>query len=42
MTFDSYAINDFLKAHNLMTHGLVKESGKFRSGAAGVFIEFTL
>ncbi|GMO32273.1 MAG: Fic family protein [Termitinemataceae bacterium] len=37
MTFDPYAIDDFLKAHNLMTQGLVKESGRFRSGDVGVF-----
>jgi Fic family protein len=37
MTFNPYAINDFLKAHKLMTQGLVKESGKFRSGDVGVF-----
>ena len=37
MTFDPYAVKDFLKAHKLMTGGLVKESGKFRSGDVGVF-----
>ena len=37
MTFDPYAIDDFLKAHKLMTQGLLKESGKFRSGDVGVF-----
>jgi Fic family protein len=37
MTFDPYKIEDFLKAHKLMTQGLVKESGKFRSGDVGVF-----
>jgi Fic family protein len=37
MTFDPYSIADFLKAHKLMTQGLVKESGKFRSGDVGVF-----
>ncbi|GHU82239.1 Fic family protein [Clostridia bacterium] len=37
MTFDPYAIGDFLKAHKLMTQGLVKESGQFRSGDVGVF-----
>jgi Fic family protein len=37
MTFDPYAIGDFLKAHKLMTQGLVKESGEFRSGDVGVF-----
>jgi Fic family protein len=37
MTFNPYAVKDFLKAHKLMTDGLVKEAGKFRSGDAGVF-----
>ncbi|MDR3296029.1 MAG: Fic family protein [Clostridiales Family XIII bacterium] len=37
LTFDPYTIKDFLKAHKLMTDGLVKESGKFRSGDVGVF-----
>jgi Fic family protein len=37
MTFDPYAIKDFLKAHKLMTQGLVAESGTFRSGDVGVF-----
>ncbi len=36
MTFDPYAIGDFLKAHQLMTDGLIKESGKFRGGDVGV------
>ncbi len=30
-------IADFLKAQKLMTQGLVKEEGKFRSGDVGVF-----
>ena len=37
MGFDPYAVNDFLKAHRLMTDELVKESGVFRSGDVGVF-----
>jgi Fic family protein/predicted transcriptional regulator len=37
MTFSPYAISDFLKAHKLVTQGLVKEAGKFRSGDVGVF-----
>ena len=37
MSFDPYAIDDFLKAHKQMTDGLVGESGKFRSGDVGVF-----
>jgi Fic family protein len=37
MSFNPYAIKDFLKAHKLMTQGLVEEPGKFRSGDVGVF-----
>jgi Fic family protein len=37
MTFDPYAVKDFLKAHKLMTRALTAESGKFRSGDVGVF-----
>ena len=37
MTFDPYAIKDFLKAHKLMTQDLLSESGRFRSGDVGVF-----
>ena len=37
MTFDPYDVKDFLKAHKLMTQGLVDEAGKFRSGDVGVF-----
>ncbi len=37
MAFNPYTIKDFLKAHKLMTQGLVTESGKFRSGDVGVF-----
>jgi len=37
MAFNPYSIVDFLKAHKLMTQGLLKESGKFRSGDVGVF-----
>jgi Fic family protein len=37
MTFDPYSIADFLKAYGLMTQGVVRESGKFRSGDVGVF-----
>jgi Fic family protein len=37
MTFNPYSIDDFLKAHKLMTQGLVKEAGEFRSGDVGVF-----
>lgn len=34
-----YSVKDLLKAHRLMTEGLVKESGVFRSGNAGVYDE---
>jgi Fic family protein len=37
LSFDPYSVKDFLKAHRLMTDGLVRESGKFRSGDVGVF-----
>ncbi|MCL2336036.1 MAG: Fic family protein, partial [Firmicutes bacterium] len=37
MTFNPYAVGDFLKAHGLMTRGLLEETGKFRSGDVGVF-----
>ena len=37
MTFDPFAVKDFLKAHKLITDGLIKESGMFRSGDVGVF-----
>jgi len=37
MTFEPYSISDFLKAHKLLTDGLIKESGMFRSGDVGVF-----
>lgn len=32
-----YKIDDLLKAHKAMTNGLIKESGKFRTGEEGVF-----
>lgn len=37
LTFDPYATAHFLSAHRLMTQGLIKESGMFRSGDVGVF-----
>jgi Fic family protein len=37
LTFNPFAINDFLKAHELMTNDLVNEAGRFRSGNVGVF-----
>jgi Fic family protein len=37
MTFDPYSVDDFLRAHKLMTQDLLDESGEFRSGDVGVF-----
>lgn len=37
MKYDPYSVRDFLKAHKLMTDGLVKEAGQFRSSDVGVF-----
>ena len=37
MTFNPYNVRDFLKAHKLMTAGLMDEAGMFRSGDVGVF-----
>jgi Fic family protein len=37
LTFNPFTVNDFLKAHKLMTNGLVNEAGNFRSGNVGVF-----
>jgi Fic family protein len=37
MTLNPYSTKDFLKAHELMAQGLVKEAGRFRSGDVGVF-----
>ena len=37
MTFDPYSVGDFLRAHKLMTEGLLEESGRFRSEDVGVF-----
>lgn len=39
MTLDPYRIADFLEAHRLMMEGLIKETGRFRSGDVGVFAE---
>lgn len=36
-SLDMYSIDDLLQAHKLMTDGLVRESGVFRSGNAGVY-----
>jgi Fic family protein len=37
MAFDPYKVKDFLKAHKLMTDGLVAEAGNFRRGDVAVF-----
>lgn len=34
---DPYSIKDLLKIHGVMTNGIVKESGMFRSGQVGVY-----
>ena len=34
---DPYSIKDLLKIHGIVTNGLVKESGMFRSGQVGVY-----
>lgn len=36
-TLNPYSVNDLLKAHGVMTKGLVEESGVFRSKPVGVF-----
>lgn len=37
LTLDPNSVEDLLKAHKLMMNGLVKENGRFRTGAVGVF-----
>jgi Fic family protein len=37
LTFNPFIVEDFLKAHRLMTNGLVKETGRFRDSKVGVF-----
>lgn len=37
MRFDPYKVSDFLRAHQLMTAGLIAEAGVFRQGDVGVF-----
>ncbi len=37
LQLDTSSVQDLLKAHQLMMHGLVPENGKFRSGGVGVF-----
>jgi Fic family protein len=39
LTLDPYKPEDFLKAHKLMTDGLIEEAGRFRSKDVGVFDE---
>ena len=34
---DPYSLEDLLRAHRLMTDGLIREAGQFRSGDVGVF-----
>lgn len=35
-TLNPYSVDDLLKAHGVMTRGLIEESGRFRSGSVGV------
>lgn len=35
--FNPYAVNDFLKAHQIITYGLVNQSGQFRQTNVGIF-----
>ena len=37
LEYDPYDVNDFLKAHQFMTAGLVKDAGHFRKQGVGVF-----
>ena len=37
LTYDPFSVNDFLKAHELLTHGLVRQSGRFRSKDVGIY-----
>lgn len=37
LSFDPYSIDDLLKGHAILMDGLVKETGRFRSGGVGVF-----
>ncbi|MFT4298065.1 MAG: Fic family protein [Aeromicrobium sp.] len=37
LTFDPYEVDDFLTAHRLLTQGLIREAGRFRSGDVAVF-----
>lgn len=37
LTYNPFSVNDFLKAHRLLTHDLVRQSGRFRSGDVGIY-----
>ncbi|WP_234405110.1 Fic family protein [Neisseria mucosa] len=37
LTYNPFSAKDFLKAHKLLTQGLVKQSGRFRSGDVGIY-----
>ncbi|MDR0300102.1 MAG: Fic family protein [Streptococcaceae bacterium] len=37
LTYSPFKVGDFLHAHGLLTKGLVKESGRFRTGDVGIF-----
>ena len=37
LSFDPYSVDDLLKGHAILMDGLVKETGRFRSGGVGVF-----
>ncbi len=37
LSLNPYSIDDLLNAHRLMMQDLIKENGKFRSGAVGVY-----
>lgn len=39
LTFNPYAQSDFLKAHSLMTAGIVNESGQYRNRDVGIYDE---
>ncbi len=37
LAYNPFSVKDFLKAHKLLTQGLVKQSGRFRSGDVGIY-----
>ena len=37
LAYNAFSVRDFLKAHRLLTQGLVKQAGCFRSGDVGIF-----